>query len=194
MKIAIPYFNLFIQNILWSAQESWHVACEKMTALSDRMKSRSEANRSKSIIMKTFKSLVVAALATVALMATPAFAADPGKGQNPDPQKPTHPEKPAKPALPDDIKKLIEQFHAEQQAKVQEFKKLAHQMSEATAAEREQLREQMRQLLADQKQEREKLREQIRERLQELAKNLPSRKDLIDAAKEKAKGQHGKGD
>lgn len=138
-------------------------------------------------------------------------AGSPGKS---DPGKTGKPENPGKPAalknpeeggppgdnvVPDgngmslDVRRLVQEFREQQQQRLDEYRRLTAQARNAGAERRQQLREQLRQMLDEQQADRQRLREQIRERMQELTATLPSRKEVIDAAKEKARERQGRG-
>ena len=107
--------------------------------------------------------------------------------------KPERPEKrdtavqPAGNGSSAEVRQMLKDFREQQKARLDEYRRVAAQARDAGAEKREQLREQLRRMLEEQKEERALLREQIRERVQDLTKALPSRKDVIAAAKEKAR-------
>jgi len=92
-----------------------------------------------------------------------------------------------------DVHRMVQDFREQQKVRLDEYRRLAAQARDAGAEKREQLRAQLRQMLEEQKQERDRLREQIRERLHELTATLPSRQEVIEAAKEKARGRQDRG-
>lgn len=137
-----------------------------------------------------------------------------GSPAKPDPGKNGKPENPGKPAalknpeagglpgdnvVPDgngmslDVRRLVQEFREQQKQRLEEYRRLTAQARNAGAERRQQLREQLRQMLEEQQADRQRLREQIRERMQELTATLPSRKEVIDAAKEKARERQGRG-
>ena len=95
--------------------------------------------------------------------------------------------------MPDEVKNLLAEHRAEREARLAKMKELRQQLGGATKAEKDELRKQVRDLMREQRQDqvavREQIREQVRERMEQLGKDLPGRKDVIEAAKERAKEQ-----
>jgi hypothetical protein len=112
------------------------------------------------------------------------------------PKKPGKPEQAIQPAgngSSAEVREMVKEFRDQQKARLEEYRRLAAQARDATAEKRQQLRQQLRQMLEEQKAERDQLREQVRERLQELTTSLPSRKEVIEAAKEQAREKQDRG-
>jgi hypothetical protein len=155
--------------------------------------------------MKSLRSFGAAVVLAFGLASLSGFAADGGNGNGGNQggngdgadegkgNPPVESGKPAKPALPSEIQGLIDRFQAEQKARVLEYKQLAREAQGAAienrAQLRAQLRDQLRQMLADQSEKREQLREQLRERLDQLIRDVPDRRALIDAAREQLREQ-----
>ena len=114
-------------------------------------------------------------------------------GQVGKPKKPEQAIRPAGNGSSAEVQRMVKEFREQQKTRLDEYRRVAAQARDAGAEKRQQLREQLRQMLEEQKAERERLREQIRERVQELTTSLPSRKEVIEAAKEKAREKQDRG-
>lgn len=100
---------------------------------------------------------------------------------------------PERSKLADEIKRMLEDFRNDREARTAELKKLRESILGATKDQKEQVRNKVREILQAQKLDaehiKEVVREQVRERMEQLGKDLPSRKEILDAAKEKFKEQ-----
>src|SRR5687768_11986094 len=116
-----------------------------------------------------------------------AAATRPEKPDKEKPDKPEHPEHPAnpgRPALPDDVKKLIEESKEARAAFLAEQKELITKLKGATQEERQKIRDDLsknrEEFLAQQKE----LREQVRDRLKEIRAEFKDNRDkIIDEAR-----------
>ena len=158
-------------------------------------------------MMKTARWILAVALVPSLLVLTVGAAEGQGNppssgqdntaaGQVGNPKKPEKPEQAIRPAgngSSAEVQRMVKEFREQQKTRLEEYRRLAAQTREAGAEKRQQLREQLRRMLEEQKAERERLREQIRDRVQELATSLPSRKEVIEAAKEKAREKQDRG-
>ena len=107
-----------------------------------------------------------------------------------DKEKPAHPDKPDRGAnvqLPEDVKKLIDEFNQARQDFLQDQKELLAQIKDASKEQREKLRDQLKTNREEWLEKQKELREEIRERLKELREKLPNHREIIDEAKGKAK-------
>jgi hypothetical protein len=94
--------------------------------------------------------------------------------------------------LPDDVKKLLEDFKSARDQYLERQKELLKVAKDGTEADREKLREQVQELRKDFLDRQRTIREEVKRRLEELRRELPNRQEIIDAAKEKAKDRRGR--
>jgi hypothetical protein len=117
---------------------------------------------------------------------TPPDDVKPPRPTSPTIVRPDRPTRPDKPELPAEIKQLIDEFQKARESFLADQRDLAKQIRGATADERETLREQLKANREEWLDKQKELREEIKAAIQRLKETLPSHKDLIDQAKEKA--------
>ncbi len=92
-------------------------------------------------------------------------------------------------AYPDQVKKMLDDIKAARAKFLQEQKDLQNKLKDASEADRDQIRQQMRDK-RDQFLEQEKdMREEFQRRVNDLKSQLPNHGDVIDNAKDGAKGK-----